>query len=325
MKIVLNKKFPLGLKDQIKRQIRSMVESGRLSSGQALPSARDMAALLNVNRNTVAVAYRELVAEGSLESIKGSGTFVREGRVVRKTNELVNIFDEAFQKATALGLDREEVSEFLLTYVATHITSSQGRTILVVECNREAMEHIRAMLKRELVVEATGVFIQEIERNPSLLEKELHGVDLIVCGFNHMEELRRAVPKIPVEVIAVMLKPDIRIINEFFQLPPGTRVGLTCANQRSAETFYKSHMFSSGSSLTRIWAGMDNPVKVREMLDQCDVVFATHYVFDRIRELAGPGKHVIEVELSIDASTISYIKDRLHGRSSQLRTQADIV
>lgn len=312
MKIKLDKKHPLGLKDQIKRQIRSMVESGGLSPGQALPSAKDMAALLNVNRNTVAAAYRELVSEGLLDAARGSGTFVREGVVSRRAGELMDLFREPFEKAAASGYSREEVSEFLLTYVATHLASSQGRTVLVVECNRETLEDISAILKRELGVETRDVLIQEIEQNPLGINELLSGVDLIVSGFNHVEELKRAVPDLPVEVVALMLKPDSRIINELFRLPAGTRVGFTCANQRSTETFYKSSIFSGGSSLIRIWAGMDNTSKVREMLEQCDVVFATHYVFDRIRELAGPDKRVIEVEVSIDASSIGYIKERLN-------------
>jgi DNA-binding transcriptional regulator YhcF (GntR family) len=317
MKLTLNRKHPLGIKDQIKRQIRSLVESGGLCPGQTLPSAKDMAALLNVNRNTVAAAYRELVAEDLLESIKGSGTFVREGGVMRKTNELISIFDEAFDRAVASGYGREQISEFLLTYVATHLASPHGGAVLVVECNRETLDDIRAVIERELAVETKGVLIQEIEERPARMDELIPGVDLIVSGFNHVEEIGRAVPDMPVEVVAVMLKPDIRIINELFKLPPGTRVGFTCANQRSTETFYKSSIFSGGSSLTRIWAGMDNPARVREMLDRCDVVFATHYVADRIRELAGPKQRVIEVEVSIDASSISYIKERLH-RSIQL-------
>jgi DNA-binding transcriptional regulator YhcF (GntR family) len=317
MNIILAKNHSLGIKDQIKRQIRNMVKSGRLVSGQMLPSAKDMAILLNVNRNTVASAYRELVTEGSLETIKGSGTFVKAGKISQRTNELVGIFDKAFQKAMSSGFNREEISEFLLTYIATHLENPQGQTVLVVECNQEAMEHISSTLRQELAVQTKGLLIHEIEQTPSLFDELLPEVDLIVCGFNHIEELKKAVSKIPVEIVAVMLKPETRIINELFQLSPGTHVGFVCANQRSTETFYKSQFFSSGSSLTRIWAGMDNPRKVREMLDQCDVVFATHYVFERMHELAGPDKRVIEVELSIDTSSINYVKERLCRKGIQ--------
>ena len=311
MKIALNKKYPLAVKDQIKWQIRNMIESGDLSLGQMLPSAKDMAALLNINRNTVSVAYKELAGEGFLESVKGSGTFVKKGGVAGRTKVLSRVFEKAFQEAASLGCSREEIFEFLLAYAATHVSNSQGRTVLVVECNQEGLDHLCASLELELAVAAKGVLIQDIEQNPSHFATLLASADLVVCGFNHMEELRKALPEIPVDVIGVMWKPEARILNELFQLPPGTRVGFTCANQRSTETFYKTQIFSGGSGLIRIWAGMDDKHKVGKMLDQCDVVFATHYVFDRVRELASPDKRLIDVELCIDASSIRYIKERL--------------
>ena len=78
MEISVDKQSPLGLKEQIKRQIRILVQAGDLIPGQALPPAKDLAGLLNVNRNTVSQAYKELALEGILETRKGSGTFVSD-------------------------------------------------------------------------------------------------------------------------------------------------------------------------------------------------------------------------------------------------------
>jgi GntR family transcriptional regulator/MocR family aminotransferase len=56
--------------------MRAAILSGELSSGMKLPSTRALADDLNVSRNTVLNAYRQLLAEGYLESREGSGTFV---------------------------------------------------------------------------------------------------------------------------------------------------------------------------------------------------------------------------------------------------------
>jgi GntR family transcriptional regulator/MocR family aminotransferase len=56
--------------------IRAAILSGELKSGIKLPSTRALADELNVSRNTVLTAYRQLLAEGYLESREGSGTFV---------------------------------------------------------------------------------------------------------------------------------------------------------------------------------------------------------------------------------------------------------
>jgi GntR family transcriptional regulator/MocR family aminotransferase len=61
---------------QIYRQLLEAVLDGRLRSGQQLPPTRELAARLDVSRNTVAVAYELLVAEGLVIGRVGAGSFV---------------------------------------------------------------------------------------------------------------------------------------------------------------------------------------------------------------------------------------------------------
>src|SRR5512144_380271 len=56
--------------------LRAAILSGELKGGMKLPSTRALADELNVSRNTVLNAYRQLLAEGYLEGREGSGTFV---------------------------------------------------------------------------------------------------------------------------------------------------------------------------------------------------------------------------------------------------------
>ena len=56
--------------------MRTAMLSGELKDGMKLPSTRALADELNISRNTVLNAYRQLLAEGYLESRAGSGTFV---------------------------------------------------------------------------------------------------------------------------------------------------------------------------------------------------------------------------------------------------------
>lgn len=67
------------LQDQIVAFFREAISSGQLRSGARLPPSRELAKELGVARNTVALAYERLTAEGYLDSRVGSGTFVAEG------------------------------------------------------------------------------------------------------------------------------------------------------------------------------------------------------------------------------------------------------
>ena len=61
---------------QIYMQVRSAVLSGALSPGARMPSSRAMASRLGVARASVVLAYQHLLAEGYVESRRGSGTYI---------------------------------------------------------------------------------------------------------------------------------------------------------------------------------------------------------------------------------------------------------
>jgi len=64
------------LYQQLYTHMRMSILSGELKGGRKLPSTRALADELNISRNTILNAYRQLMAEGYLESVEGSGTFV---------------------------------------------------------------------------------------------------------------------------------------------------------------------------------------------------------------------------------------------------------
>lgn len=64
------------LQDQIYSEIRTLIVSGKLNSGDRLPAIRELSDQLAVARNTVALAYDRLAAEGYVVGEPSVGTFV---------------------------------------------------------------------------------------------------------------------------------------------------------------------------------------------------------------------------------------------------------
>ncbi len=62
---------------QIVQALKRAIETGHLAERSKLPTNRELAILLNVDRSTVSRAYAELSEEGLIESHVGRGTFVR--------------------------------------------------------------------------------------------------------------------------------------------------------------------------------------------------------------------------------------------------------
>ena len=91
--VKLDRDAPLRLDEQVAAAIRRAIADGEAAPGERLPPARDMAAVLGVNANTVLRALRELRDEGLVEFRRGRGIRVAaepdRAEVVTRARELV--------------------------------------------------------------------------------------------------------------------------------------------------------------------------------------------------------------------------------------------
>jgi GntR family transcriptional regulator / MocR family aminotransferase len=74
----LDPKAGATLQTQLRQMLVAAIREGQLPPGSALPSCRKLAETLEVARNTVALAYQDLVEEGFLVSRQRSGYFVSQ-------------------------------------------------------------------------------------------------------------------------------------------------------------------------------------------------------------------------------------------------------
>nr|BCJ78222.1 gntR family transcriptional regulator [Niallia circulans] len=77
--IYLDKNSDLSAIRQLCRQLRSLIENGRLAAGTRLLPTRVLAKEWGIARNVVIEVYEQLTAEGYLEGRVGSGTYVAAG------------------------------------------------------------------------------------------------------------------------------------------------------------------------------------------------------------------------------------------------------
>jgi GntR family transcriptional regulator len=71
----------LAIYEQVVRQVKFAVANGTLKPGDLAPSVRQLSRELAINPNTVTRAYRQLQADGVLQSVRGTGVEVAPGAV----------------------------------------------------------------------------------------------------------------------------------------------------------------------------------------------------------------------------------------------------
>jgi GntR family transcriptional regulator len=108
--VKIDRSDPTLLHDQVAAQIRRSIAEGDANPGERLPPARDLAAVMGVNTNTVLRALRLLRDEGLLEFRRGLGIHVsgtpQRGVVIAKAIELV-------QLGRSGGYNRAELLEII--------------------------------------------------------------------------------------------------------------------------------------------------------------------------------------------------------------------
>jgi len=108
---------------QIVDQVRLAVATGKLSTGEGLPSVRALAEKLLVNPNTIARAYAELSRDGFLEGQPGRGVFVARPRQVytkaERLRRVAPLIEAVVNESLSLGFSESEIIEALRQRLAS--------------------------------------------------------------------------------------------------------------------------------------------------------------------------------------------------------------
>lgn len=113
---------------QLIDQVQAGIASGNLTSGEQIPTVRQVAVDLEINPNTVLRAYRELEIRGVLDTQQGTGTFISDRKVPQDDAEhdrqLEQLVSEFVARAGAGGFTVKE----LMDRLRERIPESEKRT-----------------------------------------------------------------------------------------------------------------------------------------------------------------------------------------------------
>lgn len=101
---------------QLVEQIKIHIISGRLPSGERLPSVRELALITKVNPNTMQKALSELEETGLIYTERTNGKFVTTDTALieRIRQEYArNITEKYIKNMANIGIDRETAEEYL--------------------------------------------------------------------------------------------------------------------------------------------------------------------------------------------------------------------
>jgi DNA-binding transcriptional regulator YhcF (GntR family) len=303
----VDRKSQLPVHSQLAEQLRHQIISGQLAAGQALPSIRELATYLRINRNTVARTIADLEREGWIETRPGRGAFVVEREPAGAESLRLDAWvDEALVYARRNGLDPEQAALALVARAKAQQATAgkeRRRPVLMVECNRREANHFAAELEKAVDVVAEPCLVGEVEQELATGRPWA----MVVVPVFHAEEVADACARHGVPMASVMVEASMDLLVRLLELPAGTTVGVACWTEESTLNVRRS-VEGPGIVHLRVVEGVGNDDEsLREMCRQAKVVVVSHLVADRIREMGFGDVEILTDDRSLDTGGLAMV------------------
>jgi GntR family transcriptional regulator len=283
----VNTKSHVPVRVQLEQQIKHQILSGRLEAGSRLPSIRELAGYLRINRNTVARAMAELERGGYVESRRGSGVFVGDPEVGAGDLRRQRLLERVMEQARAEGVSIEDLGYELLARAEAEPPESVP--LLFVECNRLEAERFSAELEERLPARVEGVVLDELEER---LAAETGGLPwrLAVTTFYHVNEVEQVVGPRGLETFALLTEPTLEGLRKLADLPGGAAVAVVGHSRTCTDNLMRSMKGSGLEHLDffRVRPEEAGAEEIRERLCRARAVVCVSSAVEQVRELGFP-------------------------------------
>lgn len=125
MEIVISSNTSKPIYEQITSQIKALIMSGELKTGDPIPSMRSMAKSLHVSVITVQKAYEDLQRDGFIETTVGRGSFVsarnRDFIQEEQQRKVEDHLQEAAEIGRTSGISLDKLIELLTLFYTEEV------------------------------------------------------------------------------------------------------------------------------------------------------------------------------------------------------------
>lgn len=312
MRVTLSRQSGLSIKQQIKEQIRYLIDTGNLKPSEKIPSARSLADSLNVNRNTASLVYHELEQEGYLSCTPGRGTLIKNRvKPLENIDKVKDVVKNAVSSAKALGFSEEEflkIASAETRYFSGDLTKAPR--VLIVECNPYAAGLIEKSLKDKVGDLNIDKIILADLKNRKDIKTYLRSFKLVITEFSHLNDCKKVVNGYT-EVMAVMISSRFKFLMELASLPKNTKVCHICYTEASIKDAARMLNIVENGQANFMKATLSTRDKLLSAIEKADVLMVSEFAYDEIKKIVGDKKRIIKFNMVVEDPGLQMIKEHL--------------
>lgn len=300
----------------VEKMIEARIRNGEYPVGSRLPTVRELAHELGINKNTAVRAYQALRRKGYLDLGRGRGAFVRsiEPLAAAANSRWLLKLDQLIEYAKEQSLSRSVVMhEFSASVNRVYGEGSGELRIAFVECNPPDIEMLADQISAAIGRRLQGVMLDELVAHP---EETAARFDLIVTTFFHLGEVSWALPEtLRAKVIGVLAKPTHDTLLNIARLR-ATVIGLVVTLASTIDNLeHIIHTYHPAATI--LPAQVDDDARLRLVFAKADALVVTRVTYDRLMQLQPP-LPVIIVTFTIDQQSIDFLRTRIWEKEGTL-------
>ncbi len=294
---------------EIEKLLEARIRRGDYPIGARLPTIRQLAAQLGVNKYSAERAYQALKRKGYLDLTRGRGAFVRQidpPAAAADTRWLLKL-DHVLEEARANQLTRELVLKEIHASVDRIFGQARDHSrVAFIECNPADVQMLTDQISDAVQHPLEGVLLSDFLNQPEEMARQF---DLIVTTFFHLGEVSWALDEqMRPKVVGVLAKPTHDTLLHIARLRAAT-IGLVVTLASTIDNLvHIIHTYHPTATILPVQ--VDDEPRMKMLLDKADAIIVTRVTYERLLHYQ-PRVPVIVVTFTVDQQSLDFLSTRI--------------
>lgn len=295
---------------QLFAQIQFAIASGQYPPAHRLPSTRQLAMITGLHRNTISKVYQQLEESGLVESIAGSGIYVklheRENTIESDSPVVatVNAVKESVDRVLQLGCTIDRVKELFIEEIDWRISCSDRIIVTVPERDIGAGKMIQQELQDSLAV---AIELIELEKLPQIVAEINFGA--LVTNRYFIQEVLAIVPPNSFRVIPIDMYDFNKELEIIKALPAQACLGIVSLSEGTLNVASSIVNSQRGDDLLVLTSSLSDRDRLRAVIRAAHTIITGYTSYDLVKaEIVAMREDLIRVPEVI--ATDNYIGEK---------------
>jgi len=309
IKIRIDRHAKIPITEQITDQLTLLVDTGAVLDGQALPSIRELANFLRVNRNTIVAVYKKLEMRKRIKTIKGSGCFVSSNitnEEITRNNKVRSFVTSVFVKGDALGLSPKEIGN-IIYYESQQYISESSILVLVLEAFKGELDFFCSELTNKLNVRVIGKTFSAIHKDE--ISDDDRQADLAIAPYYFYESAEAILEPLNIPTLCIGAGPALDSFIKISKIPKSKRIAIICTEEHGSK-YMVNALTSGGISFKNCQHTWVNSNQFRSIVEWSNVVISSEGAMFKVKNIGG-NREIYNYSRILDQSTLSMIKNHI--------------